>query len=116
MTGNGYRSEGWFVVLRSAGTADEFALEQVENDVPGLAMARATCPVVAGSVVAESIVAESDLARRPVVADVEGDVLARRSWGTSVGGSKEAPVVFPVEIVEVVAEVFFEDADGCLAA
>ena len=97
--------------MRSAGTADEFALEQVENDVPGLAMARATCPVVAGSVVAESIVAG-----RPVVADVEGDVLARRSWGTSVGGSKEAPVVFPVEIVEVVAEVFFEDADGCLAA
>ena len=103
--------------MGAAGTADEFALGQVEDDVSGLAMARETCPVVASSVVAESDLAESDLAEsglagRGVVSDVEGHLLAPWSGGAGADG---VSVGFLVEVEEVVAEVFFEDAHGCLA-
>ena len=100
--------------MGAAGTADEFALGQVEDDVSGLAMVRATCPVVAESVVAESVVAgsdlaESDLAGGGVVSDVEGHLLAPGSGGAGADG---VPVGFLVVVEHLVAEVFFEDADG----
>ena len=106
------RSEGWFVVLGSAGTADEFALGQVEDDVSGLAVDRETCPVVASSVVAESNLAESGLAGQGVVPDVEGHLLAPWPGGAGANG---APVGFLVVVEHLVTEVFFEDADGRIA-
>ena len=98
--------------MGSAGTADEFALGQVEDDVSGLAVDRETCPVVASSVVAELDLAESGLAGRGMVSDVEGHLLAPWSGGAGADG---VSVGFLVVVEEVVAEVFFEDADGCLA-
>ena len=47
-----------------------------------------------------------------VVPNVEGHLLAPWSGGA---GANRPPVGFLVEVEQVVAEVFFEDADGCLA-
>ena len=99
--------------MGAAGTADEFALGQVEDDVSRLAMAREASSVVAESDLAESGLAESGLAesglaRRGVVPDVEGHLLAPWSGGA---GANRPPVGFLVEVEQVVAEVFFEDAD-----
>ena len=76
--------------MRSAGTADELALGEIEDDASGL----------------------SGPPNRGVVVEVVVVVFARRSRGAGAGGVQDASVVFAVEVEEVVVEVFFKDAHG----
>ena len=76
--------------MRSAGTADELALGEIEDDASGLS-GPPNCGVV-----------------------VEIGVVALWPWsrGAGAGGVQDASVVFAVEVEEVVVEVFFKDAHG----